>query len=502
MATKTKPQPKATTPHAHTLARGGIITGTLVDYPTAKAHAWGSETVALCHGELPGCTGWDASDVDQPAPATIAPMAACNGCRLPTTLAVLQAGDGLCPQCYQAAADPDTGLVSEQAALTIVPSAYATALQAASDGLQPTLDGSTPPPVLGPTELCADCEQRYPAAALDPDAGNCPPCKRQALHDHGVHGPCWPDQSERELTLCSILGDPLCPDCKRTAHDFDLSVEFGATPADAAQDAVWRQWLLEYADSTPARKALVTMDWPVFTANPTADNAAAKYEASLRSALKRAYAAEYGKWLRSGQHGPEPRRPDALSYMAAQAVRLNLHDLYPTAQPTPPADPDDGLLDDVPDVALDADDLDAPDLDPEPEPPATPPAPKRRRAPQTVVQPAKAAAVAPKATPPAKAPRKAASDPVGAPAAYLAQGTATVVSGPAAASLGPAKIKRVCKATGTVVSIHYMAFDPKHYALACQHGTTIKPLTWSKACDQARTPQDWCPMCAQAAAAR
>jgi hypothetical protein len=51
------------------------------------------------------------------------------------------------------------------------------------------------------------------------------------------------------------------------------------------------------------------------------------YIKSLRSAAKRAYAKEYLEFLKAGEpEGKEPGR-GTLSYMAAQAVRLQLHEL-------------------------------------------------------------------------------------------------------------------------------------------------------------------------------
>lgn len=38
---------------------------------------------------------------------------------------------------------------------------------------------------------------------------------------------------------------------------------------------------------------------------------------------KRVYACAYLKWMRNGEQGESPEHPD-LSYMAAQAVRMNL----------------------------------------------------------------------------------------------------------------------------------------------------------------------------------
>jgi hypothetical protein len=43
---------------------------------------------------------------------------------------------------------------------------------------------------------------------------------------------------------------------------------------------------------------------------------------SYRNPLKRSYAADYYHHLRNG--GPEPERPEGLSYMAAQAVQMQI----------------------------------------------------------------------------------------------------------------------------------------------------------------------------------
>lgn len=52
---------------------------------------------------------------------------------------------------------------------------------------------------------------------------------------------------------------------------------------------------------------------------------ASRYIESLRHHAKRRYAHDYYQWLRSGQQGDSPEyNPAALSYMAAQAVRMNL----------------------------------------------------------------------------------------------------------------------------------------------------------------------------------
>lgn len=51
-----------------------------------------------------------------------------------------------------------------------------------------------------------------------------------------------------------------------------------------------------------------------------------EYVRSLKNADKRAYAAAYAKFLRAS--GEEPARPRALSTLAAQAVRMRLHEMF------------------------------------------------------------------------------------------------------------------------------------------------------------------------------
>ena len=46
----------------------------------------------------------------------------------------------------------------------------------------------------------------------------------------------------------------------------------------------------------------------------------------LRSPLKRAYAEQYAEWFASNSDQPEPTR-GALSYMAAQGVRLDVDEI-------------------------------------------------------------------------------------------------------------------------------------------------------------------------------
>ena len=57
---------------------------------------------------------------------------------------------------------------------------------------------------------------------------------------------------------------------------------------------------------------------------------AERYIKGIRNEAKRAYAVAYLKWIRSGEQGDSPEYV-GLSYMAAQAVRLNLRDYEPHA---------------------------------------------------------------------------------------------------------------------------------------------------------------------------
>ena len=60
-------------------------------------------------------------------------------------------------------------------------------------------------------------------------------------------------------------------------------------------------------------------------------NTAESYIRRIRNVSKRAYAEAYLRWLRAGRpEHQEPLRPNNLSYMAAQAVRLELYDLVPS----------------------------------------------------------------------------------------------------------------------------------------------------------------------------
>ena len=52
-----------------------------------------------------------------------------------------------------------------------------------------------------------------------------------------------------------------------------------------------------------------------------------RYITRIRNPLKRAYALGYSYWL-TGMAERAPQRPVDLSYMAAQAVEMELRDLY------------------------------------------------------------------------------------------------------------------------------------------------------------------------------
>ena len=51
----------------------------------------------------------------------------------------------------------------------------------------------------------------------------------------------------------------------------------------------------------------------------------AKYVSRIKNKKKKEYALKYWKWLQKGEKGPEPEYD--LTYMGAQAVRMNLMDL-------------------------------------------------------------------------------------------------------------------------------------------------------------------------------
>ena len=60
-------------------------------------------------------------------------------------------------------------------------------------------------------------------------------------------------------------------------------------------------------------------------------NSAELYIKRIHNISKREYARAYLQWLRAGRpEHREPLRPNNLSYMAAQAVRLELYDLVPS----------------------------------------------------------------------------------------------------------------------------------------------------------------------------
>lgn len=52
-----------------------------------------------------------------------------------------------------------------------------------------------------------------------------------------------------------------------------------------------------------------------------------KYVRRIRNSLKYVYANNYAAWVLNGRIGVEPVRVHGLSYMAAQAVRLEIEDL-------------------------------------------------------------------------------------------------------------------------------------------------------------------------------
>jgi hypothetical protein len=57
---------------------------------------------------------------------------------------------------------------------------------------------------------------------------------------------------------------------------------------------------------------------------------AANYIKQIRNITKRTYAQTFHGWMLGGCRTVEPRRPDGLSHMAAQAVRLTLISFYQT----------------------------------------------------------------------------------------------------------------------------------------------------------------------------
>ena len=58
---------------------------------------------------------------------------------------------------------------------------------------------------------------------------------------------------------------------------------------------------------------------------PTFPQAAAAYVRRIRNPLKQAYAQAYASFVATGGGVHEPAQPTGLSYMAAQAVRMDLH---------------------------------------------------------------------------------------------------------------------------------------------------------------------------------
>jgi len=64
------------------------------------------------------------------------------------------------------------------------------------------------------------------------------------------------------------------------------------------------------------------------------ENRANAYIRSIRNAAKKAYAEQYLAWVmdgRQGHNGPEWDR-SKLSYMGAQAVRMNLDEFFPSEE--------------------------------------------------------------------------------------------------------------------------------------------------------------------------
>jgi len=52
-----------------------------------------------------------------------------------------------------------------------------------------------------------------------------------------------------------------------------------------------------------------------------------KYVRAIRNKAKRAYADKYLTWYLAGEHGEPPERPEDLSVMGAQSVRLHIENL-------------------------------------------------------------------------------------------------------------------------------------------------------------------------------
>ena len=53
---------------------------------------------------------------------------------------------------------------------------------------------------------------------------------------------------------------------------------------------------------------------------------ARRYISAIRNAAKQEYAHAYAAWMDGDRTGPEPDRPEGLSFMGGQAVRLNLYE--------------------------------------------------------------------------------------------------------------------------------------------------------------------------------
>ena len=63
---------------------------------------------------------------------------------------------------------------------------------------------------------------------------------------------------------------------------------------------------------------------------------ARKYLGKIRNALKRSYGRCYLRWIEEGrQEGKEPPKPENLSLMATQAVRMRLEELLGASPQTP-----------------------------------------------------------------------------------------------------------------------------------------------------------------------
>ena len=65
---------------------------------------------------------------------------------------------------------------------------------------------------------------------------------------------------------------------------------------------------------------------------PRRNPALTRYARSCRNRVKRQYAEDYADYL-DGFTEQEPSRPETLSYMGAQAVRLSLADIARTVAP-------------------------------------------------------------------------------------------------------------------------------------------------------------------------